>query len=77
MLEVQARAWVRGDPEDDLADGVMPALSLHLDCVTFRSLPSEGGVLDQEYELMQDIRLVASVIEKESARQSRRLHRTG
>ena len=51
---------------------MLPALTVYAECEQYRSLPTEGGVLDQEYELMQDLRLIANTVAAERLNQARR-----
>lgn len=51
---------------------MLPALVIYGDCEKFDALPAAGGVLDQEYELMQDLRLITRLVGEESAARAAR-----
>lgn len=53
---------MRGDPEDDLSSGLLPALQAFLDFQSFGTLPIGGGLFDQDPQMMADFRLIKDVI---------------
>lgn len=65
----QARAVAKGRPVDG---DVLPEVTAFLDQRHFGALPHAGGTLDQPAWLMDGMRLIASVVSEEEAREAKR-----
>lgn len=70
-LRIQARALVRGDPEGDLDEGLLPSLRAWLDFKQYGLMPYAGGIRDQDPAMMRDFRIIDAEVAQQRKNKGR------